>query len=459
MDRCKTTEELLALEKSVCSFGDTIHYNDPVRIFTSCEGRYVIDDAGNKFLDFQMMYSAANFGYRNPHFEAALIDQVQTLPQLSSEFLSKEKILLSEKIADSCRERWAIDGRVHFNVGGAQAIDDSLKLVSANRGHRRVFAFEGGYHGRTIGASAITSSYRYRRGYGEFGSRAQFIPYPYCFRCPYEKDRKTCELYCVKQVERLFQSEYEAVLDTKSGESEMAAFYAEPVQGTGGYIVPPDGYFQELKKILDRYGILLVVDEIQMGLYRTGKLWAIEHFEVTPDILVFGKSLTNGLNPLSGLWASESLIAPEKFPPGSTHSTFSNNPLGMRLGCAMFDWLDERGYEHRVTEMGHYLRRGLEDLQLRHTELGDVGALGLAGRIEICHADGKTPNRALAQKIRQMALEISVDTDQGALRLILDIGGYFKNVFTLAPDLDIETSDIDRFLVIFENILIRAKGE
>ena len=449
----------MELEHVYCSSGDTVHYNDPVKFFVRAENRYLLDDEGNRYLDFQMMYSAVNFGYRNPFFLAALNAQTDKIPQLASEFVTKEKVELSRHIAETAKERWRTAGRVHFNVGGAQAIDDSLKLVAVNKGNRRVFAFEGSYHGRTIGASAITSSYRYRRGYGEFGARAHFVPYPYCFRCPYGKSRDCCDLYCVKQVERLFESEYHAVCDTKSGESEFSAFYIEPVQGTGGYIVPPSGYFEELEKILDEYGILLVVDEIQMGFYRTGKLWATEHFNITPDILVFGKSLTNGLNPLSGLWAREPLISSERFPPGSTHSTFSNNPLGMTLGCATFDWIEQASYEESVPRKGAYLQKRLFDLQAHHPEIGDIDGLGLAVRIEICHPDGRTPNRELTKRIHDTALNNSVDTDEGPLRLILDVGGYHKNVFTLAPDLDIDEEDIDRFVDVFSEIFVRAKGD
>ncbi|WP_251278008.1 aminotransferase class III-fold pyridoxal phosphate-dependent enzyme, partial [Enterobacter hormaechei] len=122
--------------------------------------------------------------------------------------------------------------------------------------------------------------------------------------------------HCVWQFERLFESEYNGVWDPKVGQAEYAAFYVEPIQGTGGYVIPPRNFFTGLKRVLDKYGILMVVDEIQMGFWRTGKLWSIEHFGVTPDVLVFGKALTNGLNPLSGLWAREELINPTVFPPG-----------------------------------------------------------------------------------------------------------------------------------------------
>lgn len=452
-----TQEKLLQIEAKYCSQGDTAHYNDPLRIFVECWDVYLRDRDGNQYLDFQMAYSSANFGYRNQHFEKALLEQLNCLPQLASEYVTPEKILLSQAIAQTAESAWNLHGRIHFNVGGAQAIDDSLKLVAANKGSRRVFAFEGSYHGRTLGASEISSSFRYRNRYGLFAQRAHFIPFPYCFRCPYGKRREDCEMYCVGQVARLFENEYHGVVDPRDGQPEFVAFYVEAVQGTGGYIVPPPDYFKELKRILDQFGILFVVDEIQMGFFRTGSFWAIEHFNVVPDIIAFGKSLTNGLNPLSGLWAKEELISPDRFPPGSTHSTFSSNPLGVRLGCAAFEWLAEKNYEVSVPRLGSYLLEGLKEIQKRHPEIGDVDGLGLAVRVEMCQADGFTPNRELTSRIKDMALNKSVDTDIGPMRLVLDIGGYYKNVFTLAPGLDVDLATIDRFLRIFEVILIEAK--
>ncbi len=151
--------------------------------------------------------------------------------------------------------------------------------------------------------------------------------------------------------------------------------------------------------MLDQHGILLVVDEIQMGVYRTGKLWSIEHFGVQPDVLVFGKALTNGLNPLSGVWAREELINPKIFPPGSTHSTFNSNPMGTAVGAG--DPADDRRdrlRRARCMEKGAYFLEGLKDLQKRWPQIvGDVDGLGLALRAEICEADGFTPNKAIAQ--------------------------------------------------------------
>ncbi|MDB5467199.1 MAG: adenosylmethionine-8-amino-7-oxononanoate aminotransferase protein, partial [Phenylobacterium sp.] len=273
--------ELRSLEAAYCSWGDTVHYLDHPKFFESCEGSYMYDAEGRAFLDLQMWYSAVNFGYRNPRLNAAAHRQLDRLPQVASQYLHREKVELAALIARDAEAKFGAKGRVHFNVGGAQAVEDSLKLVrNASGGKSLMFAFEGGYHGRTLGASAITSSYRYRRRYGHFGDRAQFIEFPYHFRGPKGMSKEEYGSYCVQKFERLFETEYNGVLDTKTGQVEFAAFYVEPIQGTGGYVIPPKNFFIELKKVLDRYGILLVVDEIQMGLYRTGKLWSIEHFGV-----------------------------------------------------------------------------------------------------------------------------------------------------------------------------------
>src|SRR5918911_1680091 len=218
------------------------------------------------------------------------------------------------------------------------------------------------YANPPLGASAITSSYRYRRRFGHFSDRAHFVPFPYCFRCPYGKKKEDCGLYCVKEFERNFDTEYNSFWDPKARESEFAAFYVEAIQGTGGYVIPPAGYFPALKKVLDEHKILLVDDEIQMGFYRAGKFWAIENFNVEPDIIVFGKALTNGLNPLAGLWAREELISPQVFPPGSTHSTFASNPMGTAVGLETLKMLEETDYAQLTAEKGRYFLDGLHDL-------------------------------------------------------------------------------------------------
>jgi len=450
--------ELRALEEAYCSFGDTVHYLPDPKFFAGCDGSFMYDAEGREFLDLQMWYSAVNFGYRNPRLTEVAKRQLDTLPQVASQYLHREKVELAAMIAKDAEKKFGQKGRVHFNVGGAQAVEDSLKLVrNFSGGKSLMFAFEGGYHGRTLGASAITSSYRYRRRYGHFGERAQFIEFPYHFRGPKGMSKEEYGEHCVAKFARLFETEYNGVLDTKTGQAEFAAFYVEPIQGTGGYVVPPKNFFVELKKVLDRYGILLVVDEIQMGFFRTGKLWSIEHFGVEPDVLVFGKALTNGLNPLSGLWAREALISPEVFPPGSTHSTFNSNPMGTAVGLEVMKMLAEGDYERQVAAKGAYFLDGLKDLQSRRPQIGDVDGLGLALRAEICEADGWTPAKALLDKMAEEGMKGDLDAGNGkSCGLILDVGGYHKNVITLAPSLHITTQEIDLGLRLLDQLLSRC---
>lgn len=449
--------ELLQDEAKYCSFGDTVHYLEPPKVFARCEGSFLYDTENRAYLDLQMWYSACNFGYANPRLNAALKRQVDTLPQLASQYVHKEKVELAKGIATRVEKTWDMKGRVHFNVGGSQSVEDALKLVrNASNGKSLMFAFEGGYHGRTLGASAITSSYRYRRRYGHFGDRAQFVPFPYCFRCPYGKKREDCGLYCVDQFARLFDTEYCGVWDPKAGAAEYAAFFVEAIQGTGGYVIPPPGYFEKLKQILDARKILLVDDEIQMGFYRAGKFWAMENFNVKPDIIVFGKALTNGLNPIAGIWAREELINPAMFPPGSTHSTFSSNPLGTAVALETLKLMSETDYETLTREKGAYLLAQLRELKRRYKIIGDVDGMGMALRIEICTDDGYTPDKATVDRMVDEAMKADLETGGKCYGLVLDIGGYYKNVITLAPSLDITYDEMDLAVVLLDQLFRRV---
>src|SRR6266487_1032405 len=452
-------QELLDLEAKYCSHGDTVHYLDPPKFFERAEGHYLYDREGTPYLDLQMWYSASSFGYGNQRLNDALKNQVDKLPQLACQYLHAEKVELAAAIGRLNHSKFGLEGRVHFNVGGSQAIEDSLKIVRNATGKSLVFAFMGGYHGRTLAASAITSSYRYRRRFGHFSDRAHFVPFPYCFRCPYDKHVEDCGLYCLKQFEQNFDTEYNSFWDAKAGESEFSAFYIEPIQGTGGYVIPPPGYFEGLRKLLDERHILLVDDEIQMGFYRAGKFWAIENFGVEPDIIVFGKALTNGLNPLAGLWAREELIAPEVFPPGSTHSTFSSNTLGTAVALETLKMLEEADYEKLVNEKGAYFLAGLKDLQRRHPDaIGDVDGLGLALRIEVCKRDGTTPDRELTDRIFAEGLKGNLEARGRRYGLVLDVGGYYKNVFTLAPSFTITRDEIDLALELLDQLFRRCRS-
>jgi 4-aminobutyrate aminotransferase-like enzyme len=451
--------EILEKNEKYCSHGDTVNYADPPKVFENCDGSFLFDEKGIPYLDWQMWYSAVNFGYKNKRISDVLRKQIDTLPQLASQYLHREKVDLAEIICKYMEEKYGVKGRVHFNVGGAQAIEDSLKVVRNHTGKTHQFAFMGGYHGRTLGASAITSSYRYRRRFGNFADRAQFIPYPYCFRCPYSMKVETCDTYCHKEFEKLFDTEYQSVWDEKAGQCEFGAFYIEPMQGTGGYIVPPKGYMKKLAESLKKRNVLLVADEIQMGVYRTGKLWSWENFDIIPDIFVFGKAITNGLNPLSGIWAKEELINPEKFPPGSTHSTFASNPLGTSVALEVLKMTSEDNFEKKVNDRGAYFLKRIEELKTRWKVVGDVSGLGLALRIELCEKDGFTASRKLADRMFNEGLLGDIKIGDKTYGLVLDIGGYEKNVITLAPSLLISEEEIDLGIQLFEALLKRCGAE
>jgi len=450
-------DELRVLEEKYCSYGDTVHYMEKPKFFETCEGSFLYDAAGTPFLDLQMWYSAVNFGYRNPRLNAVAHRQLDVLPQVASQYLHREKVELAARIAQDAEKKFGVKGRVHFNVGGSQAVEDSLKLVrNFTGGKSLMFAFEGGYHGRTLGASAITSSYRYRRRYGHFGDRAQFIEFPYHFRGPKGMTKEEYGHLCVQKFARLFETEYNGVWDPKAGKAEYAAFYVEPIQGTGGYVIPPKNFFSELKKVLDQYGILMVVDEIQMGVYRTGKLWSIEHFNVKPDVIVFGKAITNGLNPLSGLWAREDMINPTIFPPGSTHSTFASNPMGTAVALETLKMVEEEDYETMVTQKGARFLAGIQELQKRHAIIGDVDGLGLALRIEVCKKEGFTPDKAMLDWIAEEGMKADIKVNGKNYGLVLDVGGYYKNVITLAPALTISNDEIDLSLRLLDELFTRV---
>jgi 4-aminobutyrate aminotransferase/(S)-3-amino-2-methylpropionate transaminase len=452
-------EELRELEARYCSYGDTVHYLDEPPFFERCQGSFLYDTGGTPFLDLQMWYSAVNFGYANERLSSAARRQLDRLPQLAPQYLHREKIELAAHIARANERRFGLKGRVQFNVGGSQAVEDSLKLVrNVSGGKSHMLAFEGGYHGRTLGATAITSSYRYRRRYGHFGDRATFLEFPYSFRGPKGMSKEEYGEECVARFARLFQSEYQGAWDPQASECEFAALYVEPVQGTGGYVIPPLGFFASLKKVLDQYGIWMVVDEVQMGMYRTGKLWSIEHFGVDPDVIVFGKSISNGLTALSGLWAREEMIGPEVFPPGSTHSTFAAHPIGTAVALETLRMCDELDLESTVAEKGAYFLEGLRQLQRKHPMVGDVDGLGLALRMEICSPeDSFTPDRTAAEWMAEEGLRGNLDGGAGRkVGLVLDLGGYHKNVLTFAPSLLISVEEIDVAVRLLDQLLARA---
>ena len=450
-----TDEEVLELDSEYCSHGDTVHYDKVPKVFTNCEGSFMYDSKNRAYLDLQMMFASCNLGYKNKRISDAVIDQINRLPQISPRFLYDYKTKLAEKIVKANIERFGEKGRAQFNVGGSQANEDALKLIRNYTKKQRMFSFFGAYHGRTVGAACLTAGYRYREPFGHFADEAHFVPYPYCYRCPYGKDCQNCNYYCVQQLRREFEDGCSGLYNHGTKSSECAAFFVEPVQGSGGYIVPPEGYFKELKKVLDDFGVLFVSDEVQMGFYRTGKLWSIEHFGVTPDVITFGKSLTNGLNPLAGMWAKEELINPKVWPAGRTHSTFCNNPIGTRAGYEVMCEFEEKDYETMVTQKGKYFLSGLKYLEKKHKRIGAVDGLGLALRIECVGEDGYSPDAELRQKIQEEGYKGELDYRGKKCGIILNCGSHYKNSLTLVPPLTISYEEIDMAIELIDQLFKR----
>lgn len=450
-----TIEEL---EGAYCSQGDTSGKRSPKKYFARAMGSYLFDGDGTKYLDFQMFNSAANFGYQNERHLRALESQLRKLPSLSAEFMHDERVVLSARIAKYIEEKFSLKGRVHFSVGGAQAIDDALRIVANYSGSKNVFVFEGAYHGRTIAASSLSASYRYRK-YSNDSDQPKRVPYPYCYRCAYGKQFPECEYYCVSQFQRLFESEFQGVIDFRSMRSEYKALFFEPVLGRGGYVVPPVEYFKRLKKILDDYQILFVDDEVQMGFFRTGKLFAIEHFGIAPDVIVFGKALTNGLFPLSGLWAREELIDPDIWPPGSSHATFAAHPLATAAGLATFDLMESHDFETTTKETGDRLKEAILAIQQEFKIFGRVDALGLAFGLEVCEPGTDRADPILANRISENALNNHVSISGVNYGLILTTGGYLDNVFLLSPSLFTTEPEILLFADLLKHAIKRALEE
>ena len=435
---------LLALEARYCAHGDSVHAAEPPKIFDHCEGSYLYDIEGRQFLDLQMWHSAVNFGYANRRLNEALQRQLNRLPQIASQYLHREKIELATWLAQRAEASWGEKGRVHFSIGGSKAVEDALKLVHNARGSKGLmFAFEGSHHDRTL------------RRRDRNADRARFVPFPCHLRGPRGMSKEEHGAHCLREFERLLESEHQSARAEKTGAAEYAAFVVEPIQAAG-HVIPPKNFFRELRKFLDRYAILLVVDEIQMGVYRTGKLWSIEHFDVTPDILVFGKAITNGLNPLSGVWAREELISPEVFPPGSADSAFASNPLGTAVALETVHMLDEEDFGESVMLKGAYFLKGLEELKRRYSIVADVDGLGLALRMEICAEDGVTPDKAMLERMVDEGLKGDLEAEGKRHGLVLDVGGPDKNVIALAPALTISYDEIGLALKLLDRLLHRV---
>ncbi|MGH9583704.1 MAG: acetyl ornithine aminotransferase family protein [Bryobacteraceae bacterium] len=384
------------------------------------EGAMVEDVDGNRFLDFNAGIAVAATGHSHPRVVNAIQKQASEFLHMSgTDFYYEGMVRLAEKLA--AITPGAARKRVCFGNSGAEAIEAAIKMARYHTGRDKFIAFFGGFHGRTMGALSLTGSKPVqRRGFGPM-LPVYHVPYPYCYRCPYGKQPDECAVECVKAIEeQLFQTILPA--------EEVAAIVVEPVQGEGGYLVPPKKFHEELRGIADRHGILLIHDEVQSGMGRTGRMFASEHFGVVPDIVAIAKGIASGM-PLAATVARAEIM---NWPPGAHASTFGGNPVSIAAAIATIELLEE-SLVANAAEIGAHMMSRMRDWPRRFKYVGDVRGLGLMIGVEIVR-DRETKERApeLRDRLEMLAFERGL--------LILGCG---QNSIRLCPPLVIGRDQAD----------------
>jgi 4-aminobutyrate aminotransferase len=423
--------EIMARDARVLSPSYTRPY--PL-VVDHAEGALVTDVDGNQFLDFNAGIAVVAAGHCHPHVVRAIQEQAARLVHMSgTDFYYENMVQLAETLA-----RLAPGGqarRVYFGNSGTEAVEAALKLARYHSGRDNFVAFLGCFHGRTLGSLALTSRRPVQRaGFGPFMPGVHHVPYPYCYRCPYGKTPDGCGVECAKAIEdQLFKT----ILPAR----ETAAIVIEPVQGEAGYIVPPKKFFDELAEIARRHGILLVFDEVQSGMGRTGKMWAAEHFDANPDILTVAKGIASGM-PLCAMIANAEVM---DWPPGSHASTFGGNPVSVAASLATIELLESELIEN-AARMGAYMRERMDAWPSRFPNVGDVRGLGLMIGVELVR-DQQTKEKApeMRDAVIGMAFERGV--------LILGAG---ENTIRLSPPLTITRDQADFAMSVIEECLDRA---
>ncbi len=372
------------------------------------EGAIVEDVDGNHFLDFNAGIAVVATGHAHPRVVHAIQQQAaQFLHMSGTDFYYENMVQLAEKLA--ALAPGGLPRRVYFGNSGTEAVEAAIKLARYHSGRDKFIAFFGSFHGRTMGALSLTGSkVTQRRGFGPM-LPVHHVPYANCYRCPYGKTPAACDVECVKVIEdQLFKTILPA--------EEVAAIVVEPVQGEGGYLVPPAKFHQELRRIADKYGILLIHDEVQSGMGRTGRMFASEHFGVSPDIVTIAKGIASGM-PLSATIARAEVM---DWKPGAHASTFGGNPVSIAAALTTIELLEESLLEN-ASRMGAYLMQRMSDWPSRFRHVGDVRGLGLMIGVEIVQ-DQATKERApdIRDRLETMAFErglLILGCGQNSLRL------------------------------------------
>jgi 4-aminobutyrate aminotransferase len=398
------------------------------------EGAMIEDVDGNRFLDFNAGIAVAAAGHCHPRVVQAIQEQAARLIHMSgTDFYYEEMAELAEKL--SAIAPGGVARKVSFGNSGTEAVEGAIKLARWSTGREKIIAFFGSFHGRTMGALSLTARKAVQRaGFGPMLPGVVHAPYPNCYRCPFGKEPDGCAVECVKHIE-------DTLLKTIAPAEETAAIVVEPVQGEGGYVVPPRKFFDELTRVARRNGILLVLDEVQSGMGRTGKMWAAEHFGVVPDVFAAAKGIASGM-PLGATVARADLMT---WPPGAHASTFGGNPVSCAAALATIALLEE-GLVENAARMGAHLMDRLRDWPERFSVVGQVRGLGLMIGIELVR-DRETKEKApeLRDKVVQEAFERGL--------LVLGAG---DNTIRLCPPLVISRDQCDFAVETLEECLKRV---
>jgi len=405
-------------------------------VVKKAKGVWVEDVDGNRFLDFNSGIAVCNTGHCHPKVVEAIHRQAEQLIHMSgSDFYYEAQSTLAAKLAEITpgpKEK-----KVFFGNSGAEAIEAALKLARFHTRRPFILAFLGAFHGRTMGALSLTASKAiFEKGFSPLLPGVTHVPYPYCYRCPYHQHQYPgCSLACVEWIrEDLFKRSIPP--------EEVAAIFVEPIQGEGGYVVPPLEFHKKLYDLAKEFGILFVADEVQSGMGRTGKMMAIEHWGVTPDIFALAKGIASGM-PL-GAMVSQSEVM--DWVRGSHASTFGGNPISCQAALTTIELLEE-GLIQNAAIQGKYLLKNLRDLQKKFHLIGDVRGKGLMIGIEMVR-DKKTKEKAIEERNAVI---------QGCFEKGLLLLGCGENVIRFSPPLIITQREADIALTILEEVLKKVE--
>ena len=402
------------------------HFYKEPRQFVKGEMQYLFDSEGRKYLDCFAGVSVINCGHCNPEINAEVVKQVQSLQHVCNTYLTENFVNLAEKLAEVTPGDLQ---KTFFCSTGTEANEGALLLASIYTGKDEFIALRNGLHGRTKLTMSLTGIQMWRTDPHPCGG-IHFAPNAYCYRCPLGKKFPECDYACADAVDDLIRT-------ATSG--QPAALIAEPIQGNAGIVTPPKGYFKRLKEILASHNALLIIDEVQTGFGRSGKMFAIENFDVVPDIMTMAKALGNGA-PISAFTASAK-IADTYTKPGAC--TLGGNPVSSIAGLGVLKYIQEHNLMENAQARGQQLYDGLVELQKKHPIIGDIRCIGLMRGAEFVHAD-KSP----APEELEMVLE-----EMKNRGFIIGKNGVARNVMAFQPPLVITETDVNNVLNTLEDVL------